>query len=174
MKMKMLLALAFLCLYITLSEKAANASPSPAAGHSAASPDTTGKKPSLFDSKRGYLLSLQTDSFQQKMKVVKKRRKDVMDFSLILTNRMKNVSDTVSGVLTYVNSGGDESDIADDGTGFFYENWNYTDKNGCQINFRISSDSVKYIRIQDFDCRKKMKTRSPFVMNGVLKRVDIP
>lgn len=138
-------------------------------------PDTAGKKRSLFDSQKGYLLALKTDSFEQKMKVVKRKRTDVMDFSLILTNRIKHVSDTVSGVLTYVDSGGDETDASDDGYGFSYDNWKYTNKNGCQLNFRITDDdSVKYIRIQDFDCAKKLKTSSPFETKRVLKRVDIP
>jgi len=135
--------------------------------------DTAEKKPGLFDSKKGYLLSYKTDSLEQMMKVIEKK-KDLIDFALITTNRIKHVSDTISGELTYVDSGGSESDEADDGSGFFYDNWNYTNKNGCQINFRIDTDSSKYIRIHDFGCAEKLKTSSPFQTKGVLKRVDIP
>lgn len=134
---------------------------------------TVGERPSPFDSKEGYTLAYRTDSLEQKMKVVVKRKKEKMDFSLIITNRIKKISDTVSGELTYVASGGSEADVADDGSGFAYDNWKYTDKNGCHLNFRIDQDSAKYIRIQDFGCAKKLKTSSPFQTKGVLKRVDI-
>lgn len=97
-----------------------------------------------------------------------------MDFCLILTNVSKKVSDTLSGGLMYVESGGEENERADDGAGFFFDNWNYTNKNGCQINFTIDSDSAHYVHIYDCDCAKKLKTPIPLETKHILKRVDVP
>ena len=123
--------------------------------------------------KKEYLLSYKNDSLKQNMRVVP-ANKDLINFRLVTTNTRSGFSDTIRGKLVYVQSGGDENDGADDGTGFFYDIWNYTDKKtGCMINFRIDDDSFRYIRVMDFDCSKKLAHRCPIETGGVLKRMDI-
>jgi hypothetical protein len=120
-----------------------------------------------------YLFSHKNDSLEQQMKVVK-INKNLMTFRLITTNIHGGFSDTISGRLTYDESGGDETDHADDGYGFFYDYWNFTDKKtGCMINFRIDNDGLRYIRVQDYNCSYRLDHRCPIETGGVLKRVDI-
>lgn len=135
-------------------------------------PDTSGEKPILYDSTKEYILAYKTDSLEQQLKLVR-RNKETMDLMLILTNTIAKVSDTISGELTYLESGGEESEVADDGSAFSFDTWNYTDKNGCQIAFKIDSDCTCYVRMYDYGCAKALKTPIPVETEHILKRVDI-
>ena len=128
----------------------------------------------ISDPPAGYLFVYKNDSLEQKMRVAYNNKKQAkMPFSLIVTNTRTPVSDTVTGTLERLAPEGDsESDNADDGAFFFYDNWNYT-KGKCQLNFRIDKDAMKYIRIQEFDCANLRKPGCPFETKGVLKRADI-
>jgi hypothetical protein len=138
------------------------------------SPDTSGKKAASSTSKKEYLLSYKNDSLEQTMRVIEVSL-NLMNFRLITTNTRGGFSDTIKGKLTYVQSSGDENDVGDDLKGFFYDDWNYTDKKtGCMIDFRIDVDEVRYIRVEDFNCSLLLDHHCPIETKGVLKRVDIP
>lgn len=175
--MKFRISVLILCLYACNSQ---------APGSKEAVSDTTGQKsvaktasaaslihvPTLFDKKEGYVLALKNDSLDQKLKIIY-RNKKLIDFCLITTNTKRNLGDTLNGQLTLVEmEGDDESDNASDGAFYFYRDWNYTNKNGCQMDFRISiDDTSKYILVQNMDCQKLQKPYLPFDTKATLKRV---
>jgi hypothetical protein len=135
--------------------------------------DTSVNKAARPARKGEYLLSYKNDSLEQQLKLVE-INKNLMTFRLITANIHGGFSDTISGRLTYVESGGDETDHADDLHAFFYSYWNFKDKKtGCRINFKIDDDGFRYIRVQDYNCSYRLDHRCPIESGGVLKRVDI-
>jgi hypothetical protein len=117
-------------------------------------------------------LSYKNDSLIQNI-IVKYKNRNVISFTLMTKNVLKNVESKLEGIATKDDDKptDDNEDECEDGTAFFYRNWHYINHKS-QIQFRIG-DSTKYIRIFEFDCQKLHNPESPFETKGVFKRTDI-
>jgi hypothetical protein len=126
--------------------------------------DNTKQKQDSTYNEKIYLY--EDNEFVQRIKVKKINDKSI-SFVLISKNKIKKLSNTISGVAK-LNEGSGENDNDEEGNAYFVNEYMY-DTDNCWLAFRIDVDTKSLMRIKEADCDKLRNPDCPFASIATLK-----